>query len=82
MADTLRARDADQLAAFARAARPVAAKAVQLTAGGGADGHADRLVEHWRREAVVLTGLTGLGGRLAAAAQDAVSAAVQGSLVV
>ncbi|MBW3639954.1 MAG: hypothetical protein KY451_08920 [Actinobacteria bacterium] len=33
MADTLRARDADQLAAFARAARPVAAKAVQLTAG-------------------------------------------------
>lgn len=82
MAHTLRARDADQLAAFARAARPVAAKAVQLTAGGCADGHADRLVEHWRREAVVLTGLTGLGGRLAAAAQDAVSAAVQGSLVV
>ncbi len=82
MAHTLRARDADQLAAFARAARPVAAKAVQLTAGGGADGHADRLVEHWRREAVVLTGLTGLVGRLAAAAQDAVSAAVQGSLVV
>lgn len=82
MAQTLRTRDADHLAAFARAARPVAAKAVQLTARGGADGHAHRLVEHWRREAVVLTGLTGLGGRLAAVAQDAVSTAVQGSLVV
>lgn len=74
---SLRPRDADRLAAFTRAARPLAAKAVALT-----DGDADRLVEHWRREAVVLTGVTGLGGRLAAAAQDAVSTAVQGALVV
>ncbi|MBW3648921.1 MAG: hypothetical protein KY440_14340, partial [Actinobacteria bacterium] len=63
MADTLRARDADQLAAFARAARPVVAKAVQLTAGEAPTGMPDRLVEHWRREAVVLTGLTGRPGR-------------------
>ena len=82
MSRALRPTDADKLAAFARACRPVAAKAAQLTAGGGREGHADRLVEHWRREAVVLTGLTGLGGRLAAVAQDAVSAAVQSSLVL
>ena len=78
----LRPTDADKLAAFARACRPVAAKAVQLTSGGVPEGHADRLVDHWRREAVVLTGLTGLGGRLAWAAQDAVSMAVQSSLVL
>ena len=78
----LRPRDADQLAAFARAARPVAVRAVALTAGGTPQEHADRLVDHWRREAVLLTGLSGLGGRLASAAQDAVSTAVQASLVV
>ena len=82
MADLLRPADADKLAALARAARPLAAQAARLTARGGPDGHAERLVEHWRREAVVLTGLTGLGGRLAAAAQDAVSTAVQCSLVL
>ena len=82
MSRPLRPTDADKLAAFARACRPVSAKAVQLTAGAGPEGHAGRLVEHWRREAVVLTGLTGLGGRLAAAAQDAVSTAVQSSLVL
>lgn len=82
MSRALRPTDADKLAAFARAARPVAAKAAELTAAGGKAGHADRLVEHWRREAVVLTGLTGLGGRLAAVAQNAVSAAVQSSLVL
>ena len=82
MTDLLRPTDADQLAALARAGRPLAATAVRLTAGGPADQHAERLVEHWRREAVLLTGLTGLGGRLAAAAQDAVSTAVQASLVL
>lgn len=80
--NALRPRDADQLAAFARAARPVAVKAVSLTAGGTPEEHADRLVDHWRREAVLLTGLTGLGGRLAWVAQEAVSTAVQASLVV
>jgi hypothetical protein len=82
MGRVLRSTDADKLAAFARAARPGVAKAVRLTARGGPQGHAERLVEHWRREAVVLTGVTGLGGRLAWAAQDAVSAAVQFSLVL
>jgi hypothetical protein len=82
MSSRLRPADADKIAAFARAARPVASKAVSLTAGGGPDGHAGRLVEHWRREVAVLTGLTGLGGRFAAAAQDAVSFAVQGSFVL
>ena len=82
MGDRLRPADADKLAAFARAAGPLVTKAVRLTARGGTDGHAERLVAHWRREAVVLTGVTGLGGRLAAAAQDAVSTAVQGSLVL
>ena len=82
MSRALRPTDADKLAAFARACRPVAVKAVQLTSGAGPQGHADRLVEHWRREAVVLTGLTGLGGRLAWAAQHAVSMAVQSSLVL
>lgn len=82
MSRALRPSDADKLAAFARAAGPGAAKAVRLTSGRGPEGHAQRLVEHWRREAVVLTGLTGLGGRLASAAQDAVSAAVQCSLVL
>lgn len=82
MGDRLRPADADKLAAFARAAAPLVTKAVRLTARGGPDGHAGRLVAHWRREAVVLTGVTGLGGRLAAAAQDAVSTAVQGSLVL
>ena len=82
MSRALRPQDADKLAAFARAARPAVAKAVQLTARGGAEGHADRLVEHWRREAVVLTGVTGLAGRLAWTVQGAVSAAVQCSLVL
>ncbi len=82
MRSGLRPADADKLAAFARAARPVASKAVSLTAGGGPDGHTERLVDHWRREVAVLTGLTGLGGRFAAAAQDAVSFAVQGSFVL
>jgi hypothetical protein len=82
MTTPLAPADADKLAAFARAARPVTAGATALVARGGQDGLADRLVEHWRREAVVLTGLTGLGGRLASAAQDAVSTAVQCSLVL
>lgn len=82
MSNRLRPADADKLAAFARAARPVAAKAVSLTSAGGPDGHTERLADHWRREVAVLTGVTGLGGRLAAAAQDAVSFAVQGSFVL
>lgn len=82
MSDLLRPADADKLAAFARAARPLAARAVTLTARGGPDGHTERLVGHWRREMAVLTGLTGLGGRIAAVAQNAVSFAVQGSFVL
>jgi hypothetical protein len=82
MTSPLAPADADKLAAFARAARPVTTRATSLVARGGQEGLADRLVEHWRREAVVLTGLTGLGGRLASAAQDAVSTAVQCSLVL
>lgn len=82
MSRPLRSQDADTLAAFARAARPGVVTAVALTSRSGAEGHAARLVEHWRREAVVLTGMTGLAGRLAATVQGAVSAAVQCSLVL
>ena len=82
MSRPLRPQDADKLAAFARAAGPGAAQAARLTARGGPEGHAERLVEHWRREAVVLTGVTGLAGRLAWTVQGAVSAAVQCSLVL
>ena len=80
----LRTRDAEHLAEFARTAAPLVSRAVRVTAhdDDGAPAHADRLVEHWRREAAVLSAAAGLGGRVTRAAQGAVSAAAQGSLVL
>lgn len=79
----LRTRDADHLADFARTAAPLVRRAVRATdRGDGPVAQAGRLVEHWRREAVVLSAAAGLGGRITSAAQGAVSAAVQGSLVL
>ncbi len=79
----LAVRDAEHLTAFARAAAPLVRQALRVTdRGDGAGRQADRLVEHWRREVVVLSAAAGLGGRITSAAQGGVSAAVQGSLVL
>ena len=77
MTTTLSAADADALASFVRAGRPLAASAVRVL---GPD--PDRLVTHWRREVAVLAAAPGLGGRLASVAQGLAAAGAQGTLVL
>ena len=73
----LKPADADALASFVRAARPLAASAVRLL---GPD-H-DRLTSHWRNEVALLAAAPGLGGRLASAAQGLAAAGAQGTLAL
>ncbi len=77
MPAVLRPGDADAVASFVRAARPLSASLLRLT---GTD--PGRVTAHWRHEVAVVAAAPGLGGRLASAAQGVVAAGAQGTLAV
>lgn len=81
----MRNPNADRLLRFARAAGPLATRAVEATRreeDPGTRAHADRLVGHWRREMAPLVAVPGLGGRLTRTVVEVLAATAQGLLVL